>query len=262
MTPNRVEIIHDDCDIIVINKPTGISVTADRSGAENIIDVLSRQMGVGGLRLVHRLDKDTSGVMVIARNKDAQSRLSRVFAKRTVRKTYIALVKGPVTRHSRTIRVPIARYRKDPRKMIPDRKRGKAAVTHYRMLADFGAYSLLDVQPETGRTHQIRAHLAWANLPLAIDPLYGSQRPLLLSEIKPNYLHKRDKEESPLIERLTLHAYELQIPTGEDAMTVYRASLDKKFAAMLKMLAKHNPRGIEAFGDPEDLMRILSVQAI
>jgi len=247
MTPNRVEIIHDDCDIIVINKPTGISVTADRSGAENIIDVLSRQMGVGGLRLVHRLDKDTSGVMVIARNKDAQSRLSRVFAKRTVRKTYIALVKGPVTRHSR---------------MIPDRKRGKAAVTHYRMLADFGVYSLLDVQPETGRTHQIRAHLAWANLPLAIDPLYGSQRPLLLSEIKPNYLHKRDKEESPLIERLTLHAYELQIPTGEDAMTVYRASLDKKFAAMLKMLAKHNPRGIEAFGDPEDLTRILSVQAI
>jgi 23S rRNA-/tRNA-specific pseudouridylate synthase len=117
---------------------------------------------------------------------------------------------------------------------------GKEAVTHWQKLADFGRLSLLAVQPLTGRTHQIRIHMAHRGLPLAIDPLYGSDKPLMLSEFKHGYRGKLDRDEPPLIERLTLHAYQLGIPVGDPPqMETFIAAPDKKFAAAIKMLAKH-----------------------
>ena len=141
-------------------------------------------------------------------------------------------------------------------------KRGKAAETSFDILADFGTICLLKVLPKTGRTHQIRIHLAHINLPLAIDPLYGSSKPVMLSEYKDRYSRKKGQIEKPLIERLTLHAYQIELPDTAFGPAVYTAKLDKKFAAAIKMLTKHNPDGPAAFQDPDDLSKILVGETI
>ena len=144
--------------------------------------------------------------------------------------------------------------------MRVDRKRGKPAVTHYRLLADFGLAALLAVEPLTGRTHQIRIHLADKAMPLAVDPLYGSNRPIVLSDFKPDFIFKKGRTETPLIDRLTLHAYRIEIP-ATDAASGYIAPLDKKFAATIKMLTKHNSKGPEAFLNKDHFSAILSARA-
>jgi RluA family pseudouridine synthase len=231
----------------VVNKPAGISVTADRTGEEDIVGLLSRQLeSCSEIRLIHRLDKFASVFMILAKNRSMQSKLSSYFAKRLVKKQYLALVSGYVSEQEGMIAAPIGRSRRDPRKMCVDRRGGKEAVTRWRLLADFGGIAFLHVEPVTGRTHQIRVHLAHEQMPLAIDPLYGSSKALMLSDFKVNYRAKRDREESSLIDRLTLHAYEVRVPFGGGEVS-YRAKPDKKFAAAIKMLAKHGPMGGRAF---------------
>ena len=262
MARDNIEIIHQDDNLLVINKPSGTSVTADRSGKADIIQILKRQLpDIAEFRLVHRLDKDTSGVMLLAKNLKTQSTLSSAFERRLIRKTYLALVSGYVDEPQARINVPIRRSMRNPQVMCIDRKRGKPAVTSYERLADFGFVSLLAVYPKTGRTHQIRIHMAQNGTALAIDPLYGSSGAIMLSDFKEGYRHKRDVEEKPLIERLTLHAYRIEIPDSEvHEAASFTAALDKKFAATLKMLAKHNPNGPEAFEDEHILAKILKAE--
>jgi len=262
--PGRlIEIIHQTPEMLVINKPAGISVTADRSGADDILTVLGRQLPAGvQLRLVHRLDKFTSGAMIIAKTPQAQSTYSSWFAKRRIKKIYLALATGIIDKATGTIDAPIARSRRDPRMMLTDHKRGKPAITHYQLLADFGTVSLLAVRPETGRTHQIRVHLAASGMPLAVDPLYGAAAPIMLSDIKDGYRLKPGRVESPLIDRLTLHAYQLEVAAPDAEPVVFVAPLEKKFAAAVKMAAKHNPKGPNAFTNPDNLQRILNARPL
>lgn len=263
MAKSKIEIIHEDSEIIVVNKPAGISVTSDRSGAEDLLPMLIKQMRTDlELRPIHRLNKYASGAMIIAKTPQAQSQYASWFEKCVIKKKFLALVTGYVAKKTRTITTSIAHSRKDPRIMVLDRKRGKPCITHYKLLADFGLVALLAVEAETTRTHQIRIHLASVNLPLTIDPLYGGTRPILLSDIKPGYTHKKTAKESPLIERLTLHAYQLEVPTDNGLPAIYIAKMEKKFAATVKMLTKHNPKGIVAFDDPADLDKILNAQTI
>jgi len=281
MRKTIVEIIYQDQDIIVINKPAGVSVTADRTGAPELLDILARQLGPqvsAQLRLVHRLDKDTSGVMILAKNAPTQSTFSGYFGNRQVRKTYLALVTGAVPGREGTVDARLTQDRKNPQLMRITRKKGKQAITHWRLLADFGAIALLAVNPETGRTHQIRVHLPSIGLPLAIDPLCGSSKPLFLSEFKTDYRLGKGQIEKPLIDRLTLHAYQIDLPNPPTTSPVipanttpsvipakagihpegqpnrpdcFVARLDKKFAAALKMLTKYNPKGPNAFLNPD-----------
>ncbi len=279
MPKNEIEIIYQDANIIVINKPAGVSVTKDRSGQPQLTDLLVKQLGkemTAKLRLVHRLDKDTSGVMILALNRAAQRQFADYFFNRTVKKTYLALVKGAVLDPDGVVEAPLAPCKKKPGLMIIDHRGGKESVTNWRLLANFGLVSLIAATPITGRTHQIRVHLASIGLPLAIDPLYAGRAPIMLSEYKKDYRLGKFQEEKPLIERLTLHAYQLVIPESYpiSAQTsvipaqagiqnnCLIAKLDKKFAATIKMLTKHNPKGPSAFFNPTEFDRILAGQAI
>jgi 23S rRNA-/tRNA-specific pseudouridylate synthase len=196
--------------------------------------------------------------MLLAKNVQAQAKFTAYFEKREVKKTYLAIVTGFAPGREGTIDAPLTRSPKNPALMCIARKKAKAAVTDWQLLADFGSVALLAVNPLTGRTHQIRVHLPSIALPLAIDPLYGSSRPLFLSDFKSEYRLGRNQIEKPLIERLTLHAYQLVIPkVTEIRPSCFVAGLDKKFAACLKMLTKYNPKGLNAFLNPDDFSKIL-----
>jgi RluA family pseudouridine synthase len=262
----KIEVIHEDDDILVINKPSRVSVTADRSGQAQLADILSEQLGPGvssKLRLVHRLDKHTSGVMILALNPQAQSAFSSYFEKKLVRKTYLALVTGVVRSNEGTIDAPLSHSRKKPALMCIDRKKGKEAITNWKLLADFGMIGLLAVSPLTGRTHQIRVHLPSIRLPLLIDPLYGNPKPFFLSDFKTDYRLGKGRTEKPLIERLTLHAYQIELPNTEaERPACFTAGFDKKFAATIKMLTKHNSKGLDAFVNPDNFAKILKNQSL
>lgn len=265
MAKPRIQIIYEDSDIVVLNKPAGVSVTSDRSGALRLIDVLAGQLSAetaAALRLVHRLDKDTSGVMLLAKNRDAQSLFCGYFEKKLVKKTYLAIVSSVSADTCGTINAPLAPNRKNPAIMVVSEK-GKPAVTHWRLLADFGALALLAVNPVTDRTHQIRVHLNSIGLPLAVDPLYGGSAGVFLSDFKPDYTLAKNKTEKPLIDRLTLHAYRLSIVNNQSQIAnEFVAPLEKKFAAAVKMLTKHNPKGPAAFLETDDFSKILNARIL
>ena len=266
MAKSDIDILFENDEILLIHKPTGISVTADRSGAPDILKLLHQQQTFSEpLRLVHRLDKETSGVLLIARHKDAQSRYSRLFAKRKVQKLYLAIVRGPLPYQHGSIKDPIARSQRNPQAMHIHPRLGKPSHTVWSQLADFGSLALVSAQIVTGRTHQIRIHFSHRGMPLAIDPIYGSANPLMLSSFKLDYRAKSDRDEPAMIDRLTLHAYQLTIPVGpEDAETTHTfvAGLDKKFASAIKLLNKHAGQSAPGFDDDETLQRILTAQPL
>ncbi|MDH4201660.1 MAG: RluA family pseudouridine synthase [Phycisphaerae bacterium] len=266
MAKSDIDILFQNDEILLIHKPTGISVTADRSGAPDVLQLLHQQQTLSEpLRLVHRLDKDTSGILLIAKDKDAQSCYSRLFAKRKVQKLYLAIARGPLPYKHGSIKDPIARSQRNPQAMHVHPRLGKPTHTLWQQLADFGSLSLVSAQIVTGRTHQIRIHFSHRGMPLAIDPIYGSANPLMLSSFKLDYRRKPGRDEPAMIERLTLHAYQLTIPVGpEDAGTVktFVAPLDKKFASTVKLLTKHTRQSAPGFYDDETLQRILTAQPL
>jgi RluA family pseudouridine synthase len=258
MAKDNIEIIYEDQQIIAINKPAGISVTADRTGKMNLLDYLEIQRkGEQELKLIHRLDKDTSGIMILAKDTDAQRKFSEYFEKGQVRKTYLALITGLPSEKTGIIDAPIVQGKKNSQIMEVNLKIGKDAQTKWELLANFGSISLIVAKPITGRTHQIRVHFQYAGMPLAIDHIYGSNQAIMLSSFKANYKLGKYEEEKPLIDRLTLCAYELEIENYH-----FIAPLEKKFKATIKMLTKYNPNGPAAFVKEENFNRLLDSQPL
>ena len=177
-----LDVLYEDNDIIVINKAKGMVVHPGNGNPDGTLvnailakckDSLS---GIGGeIRpgIVHRLDKDTSGVIIVAKNDKAHMELSRQIQAREVKKIYWALVRGIIKENEATINMPIGRSTKDRKKMAV-RKDGKEAITHFKVLKRWGAYTLLEVHIETGRTHQIRVHLSQIGYPVVGDAVYSN----------------------------------------------------------------------------------------
>jgi RluA family pseudouridine synthase len=195
------------------------------------------------LRVVHRLDKETSGVLLFAKHVDAQRHLSHQFQNNAIEKEYLALVCGRPAADSGEIDAPLAPH-PTSRKHMAVSKHGRRALTLWRVEQRFRDFALLRVFPKTGKTHQIRVHLAHIGLPLALDPLYNPRRErdisgLMLSQFKRGYRESKGQVERPLIARLTLHAEKLRFvhPRGESTEIV--APIPKDFRATLNMLRKY-----------------------
>ena len=177
-----IEIIYEDADIIVVNKPKGMVVHPANGNPDgtlvNAIMAICKDSlsGIGGeIRpgIVHRLDKDTSGLLIVAKNDKAHVNMSEQIKNHEVKKTYIALVRGCVKENEATIDMPIGRSTSDRKKMAVN-KNGKNAITHIKVLKRYEKYTLLEVNIETGRTHQIRVHLSHIGYPVIGDYTYSN----------------------------------------------------------------------------------------
>lgn len=179
-----LDVVYEDDDIIVVNKPKGMVVhpangNPDGTLVNAVMSLCKGSLsGIGGeIRpgIVHRLDKDTSGLIIIAKNDVAHINLSKQIKDRRVKKIYIALVKGNVSENEATVNMPIGRSTKDRKKMAV-RKDGKEAITHFKVLKRYGKYTLLELKIDTGRTHQIRVHMAEIGHPVVGDMIYSNGR--------------------------------------------------------------------------------------
>ncbi len=177
-----IEIIYEDKDIIVVNKPKGMVVhpangNPDGTLVNAIMSICKDSLsGIGGeIRpgIVHRLDKDTSGILIVAKNDKAHVNMSEQIKKHEVKKTYIALVRGVVKENEATIDMPIGRSNSDRKKMAVT-KNGRNAITHIKVLKRYKKYTLLEINIETGRTHQIRVHLSHIGYPIIGDYIYSN----------------------------------------------------------------------------------------
>jgi len=187
--PLPLEILYEDQDLVVVNKPRGMVVhpavgNRDKTLVNALLAHCRELSGVGGVirpGIVHRLDKDTSGVLVAAKNDFSHLALARQLKERTMTRKYLALVHGKISPAEGIVDAPIGRHPVKRKKMtvLPS---GRRAVTRYRLLASAGSCTLLEVTLETGRTHQIRVHMQYIGYPVVGDPLYGKKRePFLLT---------------------------------------------------------------------------------
>lgn len=241
------KIIFEDNSLIVVEKPAFLLSIPDRfdPAKENLLDLLRESREE--VFTVHRLDRETSGLVVFGKTQEAHRDLSLQFEKREVVKNYLALVDGFVKDEEGKIDLPIGESQTHPGKM-EIKSRGKASHTSYKVLERFKGFTLLEAGLQTGRTHQIRVHLAGIGHPLAVDAMYGQREAFFLSQIKSRHFHLgKDQEERPLMSRTTLHAWRLQFKHPETGQAVgFESELPKDFAAVLNQLrkwAKPSPKG-------------------
>lgn len=270
-------VLYEDDDLIVVNKASGLLVAQDRwdPDAPRLDLALSRFLfgepdvdpapegeGAGTpepaapaprrrLYAVHRIDKDTSGIVIYAKTEAAHRSISMAFEKREVKKTYHALVHGRPLWEETDVDIPLRADGDLKHRTVRDKRGGKESVTHFRNIGSAGQLSWIEAKPLTGRTHQIRVHLMLSGLTIACDPLYGDGKALYLSKIKRSW--RGDAyEERPLLDRLALHAYRIELAhpvTGKPLVVTapYPRDLEST-RKQLKKMYKTDPLGV-ADGD-------------
>lgn len=232
-------VIYSDDDILVFNKNSGILTASDRYDKEAPrLDVLA-EPEFGRLMAVHRIDKDTSGIVIYARNPDAHRNLSIAFERRQVKKVYHALVHGRPAWDNYTCEARLLPDGDARHRTVVNKRQGKASSTEFKLIGSCGPFSWIEARPLTGRTHQIRAHLADLGISIVCDPLYsGNQKPVKLSDIKRSW-HGDVYEERPLLSRLALHAYSIELAHPVSGETIkFTAPYQRDMNALRKQLAK------------------------
>ncbi|TAF53230.1 MAG: RluA family pseudouridine synthase [Sphingobacteriia bacterium] len=231
-----IDVLYQCDDWLAVNKPSGLLSIPDREGNAPSMKSLLDQ-ALGKVFTVHRLDKDTSGVLVFARHPAAHQALCALWESRDIEKHYLGLVKGKILHPTGQIDVPLKEHPGKVTKMMTHAQ-GKASLTEYTTLKTFSQYSWLALQIHTGRMHQIRVHLQYLGHPIVADPLYGDGQPLLLSSLKKNFkLNHSAEAETPLLNRLALHAHRLCFSYQGESFVV-EAPLPKDLRASLQQLEK------------------------
>lgn len=228
-------ILFEDDDFILVNKPPFLSTLEDRNENINLLRLARRY--AADAQVCHRLDKDTSGVLAIAKNPAAYRHLSMQFENRQVVKLYHALVDG--IHHFDNIKVdqPIL---KQPDGLAKISKReGRPAVTFFTSIRIFHSHTLVACKPVTGRMHQIRLHISYLGAPITGDALYGG-KPFFLSHLKRKFNLKKETEEEPLIKRMALHAASLEFKDLADATKTVEAPYPKDMKVLMKQLQKNS----------------------
>jgi RluA family pseudouridine synthase len=229
------DVLFEDDALLVLDKPPNLLVLPDRfnNALPNLYTTLCEELG--SLFVVHRIDKETSGVILFAKTAEAHAQLNTQFEGRAVEKVYQAIVLGEPESRAGTIDLPLSESSAGTMKV--DRKKGKESVTDYTVLEQFRGYAWVELRPKTGRQHQIRVHLQAMGTPIVGDSLYGNGRGFYLSMIKPGY--RNAGEEKPLVKRTALHAASLtfQHPVHGER-TTFTSPLPKDLRSALKYLRK------------------------
>lgn len=231
-------IIEEDENLVAINKPSGLLTIPDRAGKEiSLKQILKNKYGE--IFTVHRLDKDTSGIVVFAKNGEAHKQLSQLFEARETIKIYNGFVLGSPFQKSGIINEPIAEH---PIKkgLMTVYKKGKESITEYEVLENFKLYSWMQFRILTGRTHQIRVHMKHLGHPIVCDELYGDAKPVFISSIKRKKfnLSKDVEAERPILSRLALHSSQLKFELFNKNYAL-ETELPKDLRALLQQLHKN-----------------------
>ena len=230
------QILFEDNDLVAINKPAGLLTIPDREGKEISVRQLL-QKKYGEIFTVHRLDKETSGILIFARNESAHKFFSLQFENRETTKIYQGLILGMPYEQSGVVNQPIAEH-PSKKGMMTVYKKGKESITEYEVLESFRLYSHMQFRILTGRTHQIRVHMKFIGHPIVCDELYGDGKPVLLSSLKKKFkLSKNEEEERPILSRLALHSYRLKFKLNSKEFDL-EAPLPKDLRACLQQLKK------------------------
>jgi 23S rRNA pseudouridine955/2504/2580 synthase len=227
-------ILFENPDIIVVNKPPFLSSLDEREGGDINLLRLAKQYW-DDVQICHRLDKETSGAIIIAKNPEAYRLVSMQFEKRQVKKVYHAIIDGTHVFENLFIDLPILNVGKG--NVTISRQEGKRAETWFNSLRYFKHYTLVECKPVTGRMHQIRIHLATQRASIAGDEMYKG-KPVMLSELKRNYRLSKDQEELPIMKRFALHAYEVTFKINHEEEITVHAPYPKDFETLLKLLEK------------------------
>ena len=228
-------ILFEDEDFILINKPPFVSTLEDRNSKVNLLG-LAREY-VDTAQVCHRLDKDTSGVLAIAKNPEAYRHMSLQFEKREVTKIYHAVADGIHNFKDELVDLPI--LKQDDGIVKISKREGKQAQTYFTSIKSYKFHTLVECRPITGRMHQIRIHLSTLKASITGDELYGG-KPFFLSSVKRGFNLKKQTEEQPIMKRMALHAYSLTFADMKGNTQKTEAPYPKDLQALVKQLESNS----------------------